>query len=117
MGSWEEGPRSCTCWEPVYDLKQRHPDVTAEPKTRTGKCDDCAYRENSPERQADPYALVDIDVFYCHKGIRRPKEWRHPDGRVRPGDPADYQPPVVNRVPYKANGQPALRCGGWAATQ
>lgn len=108
------GARGCTCWEPVYDLQQFPPDTSIEHETRTVMCGDCAYRPDSPEREGDPYALLDLPSFWCHKGIRRPKEWRHPDGRVRAGDPADYQPPIVGEVPYRADGRPAAQCGGWA---
>lgn len=119
-GAVDGGARFCTCWTPVWDLEQQEPDLTARVPTRGRPCDDCAYREGSPERKTDAYALLDLPVFWCHKGMRRPRSWRHPDGRVRPGYPADYQPvfharPDVaeRKVPYKANGQPALRCGGW----
>lgn len=114
LGAVMDGARSCTCWVPEFDLQQQPADPDVPPATRSRMCDDCAYRDDSPERKADPYALVDIDVFWCHKGMKRPVKWRHPDGREREGYPGDYQPLFLGRVPYKANGQPALRCGGWA---
>lgn len=120
-GAYYRGARACSCWTPIYDMEQQEPDLTARVTTRSSTCNDCAYRPDSAEMKEDPYQLVGIDVFWCHKGMRRPKEWRHKDGRVRPGYPADYQPRFANRpdvreerVPYKANGRPALRCGGWA---
>lgn len=122
MGSVNDGPIACTCWRPVYDKRQRRPRTDVSPATRSKACADCAYRQGSPERERgdDLDGLPDRGAtFYCHQGIRRPKAWRHPDGRVRPvpdleASP-DYQPPMLNQVPYKANGQPADRCGGWAA--
>lgn len=117
MSAAEDGPAACTCWEPVFDAEQAEPRTDLEPGTRPAMCGDCAYRPDSPERLADPYALLYLANFWCHRGIRRPTSWRHPDGRVRPGDPSDYQPPIVGGVPYRADGRPAERCGGWAALQ
>lgn len=126
-GAAMRGPGACTCWEPVYDLQQRELDP-AEPTARTAMCADCAYRPDSPEmngsehHEGDPEMLLRIartreGRFFCHQGIRRPKEWRHPDGRVRTheGAAADYRPPMVGNVPYRANGAPAEICAGWAA--
>lgn len=109
----EDGPAACTCWEPIYDAEQAEPRTDVVPETRSQMCGDCAYRPDSPERAGDPYFGLALTNFWCHRGIRRPR-WRHPDGRVRPGDPADYQPPVIDGVPYRADGLPAARCGGWA---
>lgn len=116
-GAAARGPQSCTCWTPIFDLEQAPPRTELEVETRPKECGDCAYKPGSPEREADPYALMDLPNFFCHRGIRRPKEWRHPDGRVRPGDPANYMPPIVAGIPYRADGRPAARCGGWAASQ
>lgn len=115
MGAVFNGARGCTCWVPVYDMEQAEPRTSIEPETRTRMCGDCAYRPDSPERAADPDFGLALSNFWCHRGIRRPKHWRHPDGRVRPGSPDDYQPPIINGVPYRADGRPAARCGGWAA--
>jgi hypothetical protein len=114
LAAAEDGAAFCTCWRPEYDMEQQKPQADVEPETRTQMCGDCAYRPDSPERRDDPYALLDLPNFWCHRGIRRPARWRHPDGRVRPGDPADYEPPIVNGIPYRADGLPAARCGGWA---
>lgn len=115
LAAAQDGPTACTCWEPFYDLEQVEPRTDLEPETRTQMCGDCAYRLDSPERAEDPYFGLDLANFWCHRGIRRPRVWRHPDGRERPGDPANYQPPIVAGVPYRADGRPAARCGGWAA--
>jgi hypothetical protein len=115
-------PSDCTCWTPVYDLDQVEPDpgtialleAGIEPVTRTKRCHDCAFRPDSPER-ARGEELEGLPNFWCHQGIRRPTAYRHPDGRVRPfDDSADYQPPIVAGVPWRADGTPAERCAGHA---
>lgn len=111
------GAIACMCWEPVYDVEQADPDPAAKVRTRAAMCGDCAFKDDSPEMKSDPYALVDLDVFWCHRGMRRPKEWRHPDGRVRAAFPGDYQPAYIGDVPYRADGRPAEKCGGWAMTR
>lgn len=114
----EEGAEYCTCWEPIYDARQRQPKTSVTSRTRRKACHDCAYRQGSPERERGE-DLDALDSFYCHQGIRRPAAYRHPDGRVRPvidylASP-DYRPPIVDGVPYRADGRPADRCAGWAA--
>lgn len=117
-------PRDCQCWEPEYDVDQQRPrplaggashDVAVE------KCDDCAFRPESPERRdewisEELYASVPKGrTFWCHQGMRRPAQWRHPDGRVIDGVDADWQPPILDGVPYRADGSPGLICAGWSA--
>lgn len=126
------GPERCTCWEPVYNLDQQFVDEQArallaagiEPNTRSLMCVDCAYRPGSPEKSADPTYQGDADEleriaredrFWCHQGTRRPVKWVHRSGAEIPGHPASYRPPVVDAVPYKANGTPSDLCAGWAA--
>lgn len=124
-GELQGGAEDCGCWVPEYDVEQADPRPPASPadlEVQPRMCGDCAYRPGSPERD-DSWmedALMDAargatTPFWCHDGIRRPVRWRHPDGRVIDGDPADYQPAQVNGVPYRADGRPALICGGWAA--
>lgn len=118
------GPERCTCWEPVYDLEQRAPRPAA-PAVRPTACADCAYRPDSPERSGARGYAGDVDTldelveagqpFYCHQGIRRPVRLRHPEGVEVDGHPADYDPPLVGGVPYRADGTPAEVCAGWAA--
>ncbi|MES2210933.1 MAG: hypothetical protein V4515_12245 [Chloroflexota bacterium] len=116
-GAVDRGPGGCNCWTPIFDLRQRKVRTDVEPETRASRCHDCAYRPDSPERQRGE-ALEALPNFWCHQGIRRPKAFRHPDGRVRPvEDSADYQPPMVAGVPYRASGRPADRCAGWAQVQ
>jgi hypothetical protein len=122
MGSVNDGPTGCTCWSPIYDLEQVPPaaslvallEAGIEPVTRAKRCIDCAFRPDSPERERDE-DLEGLPNFWCHQGIRRPIAHRHPDGRIRPeADSADYQPPIVAGVPYRADGTPAERCAGHA---
>lgn len=47
--------------------------------------------------------------------MRRPTSWRHPSGATIPGDHADYQPPIIDGVPYRADGRPGDLCAGWTA--
>jgi hypothetical protein len=126
IGNDMNSPEHCNCWVPEFDLQQTDPDGTAptwqDCETQDGMCHDCAYRPNSPERSDvwEEEALLDMtrsrtQVFFCHEGMRRPKVWRHPDGREVPGSPKDYSPPYVGVVPYRADGRPGLVCGGWAA--
>lgn len=121
------GPQACTCWEAVYDQPQAPPPgaVTA-PATRATRCDDCAFRPDSPEAQGDPRyahstpeefdAMVEGDGrFFCHQGMRRLVAWRHPSGLEVPARCAgEYRPPVVDDVALKADGTTADLCAGWA---
>jgi hypothetical protein len=125
IGSAIDGPAHCTCWEPVYDLEQAwlKPGLPLPP-IPVRMCTDCAYRPNSPERRGDPAFRGDADdledlvwsgePFYCHQGIRRAVQLVHkPTGTVYDPGPGDYRPPVDGRIPYRADGQPALICAGW----
>lgn len=127
------GPEWCTCWVEVYDLDQTAPDPATvrlleagiEPVTRSRMCGDCAYRPESPERSEDPTykgggefldeLAATGDRFWCHQDMRRPRVLRHPSGMEIPGHPAAYRPPIVNGIPYRADGQPGELCAGWAA--
>ena len=83
----------------------------------------CAYRPHSPERdgrggyQGDAehleYLAATVTPFYCHRGMRQAVAWQHPAGIEIPGHPADYQPPILNGVPYQADGSPGFICAGW----
>lgn len=111
-----EALTSCSCWEPIYDKEQETPNEKAPVWTRLEQCSDCAYRHDSPEFTDDRTVLDranETGVFWCHKGMRRPKLWRHPLGAEVEGDPADYAPPIVDNIPYRADGAPANRCHGW----
>ncbi len=129
-GSAVYGPHRCTCWEPVFDLAQQAPRPGMPQVPVPCKlCGDCAYRPNSPERRGQPGAAADQDLldklvytsqpFYCHTGIRRAVEYRHPSGLVVPAGPGDYQPVVApaaaggSPIPYQADGSPAFFCAGW----
>lgn len=134
-GAFDGGPTECTCWTPEYDLEQVKPSIAAvvglalgeiEPPQRDRMCGDCAYRPNSPEKTGDD--TVDGNAamlerlaaeghrFWCHDGMRKQVAWRHPAGiRIPAVGTGDYQPPIVEAVPYRADGQPGLLCAGWAA--
>lgn len=135
-GARTRGPATCTCWTPEYDKPQTNPtpetvvglilgDIT--PDVRERMCSDCAYRPNSPERNGkttacDATKLEQLAAngtrFWCHDGMRKPIAWRHPKGMrmatVSDAD-GDYQPSIVEGVPYRADGQPGLLCAGWNA--
>lgn len=117
------GPERCTCWEPVFDVEQAEP-VLPVPEgsieVRHARCDDCAFRRDSPER-AD--VLVEDELlelartatpFWCHDGMRRPVAYRHPVLGDVPGSTADWQPPTRAGVPFRRDGRPGLLCAGWA---
>lgn len=126
------GPHRCTCWVEVYDLEQTPPDEQTvtflsagiRPNTRRSMCPDCAYRPKSPERTGDEGYEGDAEDlemfarssrFYCHSGMRRPVRLRHPSGVEIDGHPAAYRPPIVDGVPYRADGTPGELCAGWDA--
>lgn len=130
-GEVVKGPEYCICWVPEYDVDQADP-IMPEPgeiQVRPGgmcAADDngrdggCAYRPGSTEMQgieADKLREMPLDgeVFFCHEGMRRPTRWRHRDGRVIPAHPADYQPPFVRGLPFRANGRVGYICAGWDA--
>jgi hypothetical protein len=120
MSGAMHGPRACTCWQPVYDREQAEPKLKLQPASRTKCCADCAYLNGSPEKLAGRGEELD-DIagdgsrFSCHQGMRRVLVYRHPNGREIAADPAEYQPPIVGLVPFKADGTPADLCAGWAA--
>lgn len=118
------GPQRCTCWQPVHDVDQTpiRPGVPMPP-IPVRMCHDCAYRRRSPERTGAVGYAADADVlddlvagrmpFFCHQGMRRVLTLRHPTGFEVPAHPGAYDPPIVNGVPYRADGSPALLCAGW----
>lgn len=129
-GTAADGPRGCTCWDPVHDLDQAAELRTdLEPATRAQMCGDCAYRPSSPERRGEAHVSGDqglLDTlavtgtpFWCHQGLRRVTSYVHPNGvTYAPDGPeldAAYDPPMRDGVPYKADGSPADLCAGWAA--
>lgn len=123
-GSILKGPEHCTCWTPVFAQEQAEPIVPRSPEdvtVRPRMCGDCAFRPDSPE-QADEFMREQLLMlpeegapFWCHDGMRRPLHWVHPDGRRVDGDPDNWIPATVGRVPFRADGRPALLCAGWAA--
>lgn len=123
-GAILKGHEGCTCWLPEYEVDQQEPQPITSPEdlqARPRMCGDCAFKPGSPERANEftAEALMELpakaDPFWCHDGMRRPVRWRHPDGRVVPGSPDDWHPAFVGRIPYRADGRPALLCAGWAS--
>lgn len=113
----------CTCWVPVYEVEQAPPRPVTGPDdlaTQPAMCGDCAYRKDSPERATayEEEVLLELPElgtpFWCHEGMRRPAYWQHPDGRRVEGDPANWTPPIIGNIPYRADGSPGLLCHGWA---
>lgn len=127
-GAAVHGAGGCTCWDREYDLAQTRPDKAAVPVTREQMCADCAFRPDSPERTGESAAAYDQDDldalaygsadFWCHQGMRLVTGRRHPTGAFVPqpeGEKLAYDPPIVNGIPYKADGSPGERCAGLAA--
>lgn len=126
------GPEHCTCWERVHDQVQALPILDMEPATRPQMCGDCAFRPGSPERTDADEAICDsgdlmvivhdpAQQFWCHDGLRSISGLRHPNGMQVDREPVAgvvaYDPPIVDGVPYQADGQPAFRCAGLAAAR
>lgn len=117
----------CTCWEPIHEpADQCEPDTDPPRVVRPSPCADCAYRPDSPERTGDDRyrgstpgdldRLARGDVpFHCHDGMRRVVAYEHPSGAVHVVDTDHYDPPMVDGVPYRADGSPAFVCAGWRA--
>lgn len=121
MGAVMRGAAYCTCWDPIFNLEQAAADTSTTPTIRQKCCQDCAYRQGSPERERDDGELDEIvahpdRTFWCHQGMRKVVAWHHPDGRELPAGPEDdYKPLIVGEVPYLADGTAGERCAGWAA--
>lgn len=123
-GSAVHGHERCTCWTPIYDREQSSVlDLDAAPTTSTTCCQDCAYRNESPERaEGLGDELVEVagtprSVFVCHQGMRRVVAWLHPllGDQVIPAGDGDYRPPEVNGRAYLLDGSPAPICAGYTA--
>jgi len=124
-GEAHRGIDGCTCWRPEYDTEQAAPDygliVEQGIDVRVSRCGDCAYRPDSPEN-AESYTADHLreiaasgELFWCHDGMRRPARWRHPQRDVVvEGSTADWRPPIIGAVPFRADGRPGLLCAGWA---
>jgi hypothetical protein len=119
-----DGPEGCNCWKPVFNAEQADPVLPAAVEdigVQKRMCGDCAFRKGSPERSDEwkQEALLSLaeeaTPFYCHEDMRRPIRWEHPDGRVVEGSTDDWQPPIVNGLPFRLDGRPGLLCAGWAA--
>lgn len=128
-GSAVIGANGCTCWVSEHDIAQEPPDTAVVPATRAEMCADCAFRPDSPERIGESAAAYDQDdldtmvhstrdEFWCHQGMRLVLGRRHPAGVfvTQPdGEKLAYDPPIIEGVPYRADGSPGDRCAGLAA--
>lgn len=124
IGNDMYGPDRCTCWTAVYEIDQhepRPPQRAEDIEVQTRMCGDCAFRKGSPERaegflEEALHSMAEAgQPFYCHDGMRRPAHWLHPDGRRVEGSTADWRPPIIAGLPYRADGRPGLLCAGWMA--
>lgn len=128
MGSAEYGPNGCECWVAVYDPPDQETPQEGPVEQRAKCCIDCAYRNGSPEKETEDgrdeleEIVGNLDRrFACHHperdglSMRRVVEYRHPDGRVKPAEPGEYQPPQRGDRAYMADGAPAPLCAGWKA--
>ena len=128
MGAAVYGPERCTCWTPEYNHDQEpiQPDSVAG--VMPSMCGDCAFKPRSPERtnsddvRSSTYDLDRCvrtgDPFWCHNGLRRVVAYTHqPTGTrwVPPGAESAYDPPIVDRIPYKADGTRGDLCAGYTA--
>jgi len=118
-GSSISGLDRCSCWKPEYDAEQVEPRPRAS-ATSMAQCVDCAFLPGSPEQQSpeDAELLDELALcgerFWCHQGMRRVVLWRHPSGATIPGHADEYAPLCRDGVAYRADGQPADLCRGWA---
>lgn len=124
MNAIEGDPQGCVCWESVFDAEQQVPRPGPPmPRVPVRSCEDCAYLPHSPEREGEAGYSGDTEEldrlvatgtpFFCHQGIRRVVKLRHPSGAEVDEHPANYAPPIIGGVPYKADGSPADICSGW----
>jgi hypothetical protein len=131
MAAATTGGEHCTCWQPVLaarddgglQLVVEQAEIQAGPScARRSACDDCAYRNGSPERLEAGGDLPDYgtrDPFYCHDGMPLVVAWLHPSGALRrdriEAGKADYHPRIRSTTPYRTDGRPGVLCAGWAA--
>lgn len=126
------GPERCECWLPVYDVVQQRPRLDLPSSVMPKMCGDCAFRPNSPERQAHPSVRGDWETlqdlvlsgepFWCHDGLRLPVAWFHPPSLTWHvvADDIAYDPPQQRDAhgiptPYRHDGRPGDLCAGWTA--
>lgn len=110
----------CTCWEPVVE-PQSNALQEGPMRVQSARCGDCAYRRDSPERQAiggDTMPYIPEGRFLCHEGMARVTSYRHDAGYetdALTGEHADYRPPTNGWASWQRDGRPAIVCAGWAA--
>lgn len=87
-------------------------------QARTKRCHDCAYRKDSPERQAmdgDRMPYNPNGTFVCHDRLPKAVYYVHPSGAVMEPIGDSYQPIMNGNRAWLADGRPATVCAGWAA--
>lgn len=112
----------CTCWEPEIEPEPTQEVQEGPMAVNTRRCGDCAYRPDSPERQAmggDFMPYVPDGVFTCHVGMPKAVRFRHPPTGVVVEVPEgtandDYRPVTRGDRAWQADGRPAVVCAGWA---
>lgn len=110
----------CTCWQPVVE-PQTGPAQEGPMAVQPKRCGDCAYRRDSPERQAiggDTMPYIPENRFLCHDGMARVTSYRHDEGyetHALTGAHTDYRPPTNGWACWQKDGTPAIVCAGWAA--
>jgi hypothetical protein len=119
--AFTDGDR-CTCWTPIVDPEPTTVVQEGPMPVNGERCHDCAYRRDSPERQAldgDPMPYIPGGVFTCHVGMPKAVAFVHPCGErveVPPGtENDDYRPVTRGDRAWQADGRPAVVCAGWAA--
>lgn len=113
---------SCECWTSIY-WPEPEVDVAQGPSAvRATRCGDCAYRPDSPERQAgEDLGVYTVDrPFTCHQGMPVLRGWTHPELpgvcllASSVGDRDDFGPIMHGGQAWQADGTPAEQCAGWA---
>lgn len=71
--------------------------------------------KNTPSHPDHSVDSPDLWVNNVRLIMDRSKK-RYPAGiRIPAASTGDYQPPIVEGIPYRADGQPGLLCAGWVA--
>jgi hypothetical protein len=107
----------CTCWLTVVAPHPTQRVQEGPNAIRSGRCGDCAYRRDSPERReldGDELPYVDTQRFYCHDGTPKTIAYVHPSGAVQVPGRDSYEPILRDGRAWMADGRPALICAGWA---
>lgn len=122
--SIDSNGKECSCWEPIVWPEPTRKLQRGPAAIRPSMCGDCAYRPGSPERAAEGGEQLDAapwDPFHCHDGMPKVVGFTHPKVpdvsflAYWVGDRDDYKPLQAGGRAWKADGSPAVLCGGWGA--